>query len=230
MSTSELAVRAAARLESLGRVDAYLARKMELIPEAGDDVMERMLEMIVTIDRIEDIDAPWNSNGLGEYAGFVLTLRGLKRVASDYANTCGWFLAIDAVLKHDGSGVTVTTSSRLVMGQLITIHEKGWFPCDMIPRYSERPTEAGYYPMHLDLHRGQSLKPLPKGPVVEKMKAFNQQLAAKRAAEREAMARDQAAADVVDAEVVDDGREATASEQAAARRDAAAAGDDTPGF
>lgn len=230
MSTSELAVRAAARLNSLSRVDAYLAGKMETIPEAGDDVMERMLEMIVTIDRIEYIDAPWNSNGLGEYADFVLTLRGLKKVPSDYANTCGWFLAVDAVLKHDGSGITATTSSRLVMGQLITIHEKAWFPCDMIPRYSDRPTKDGYYPMHLDLHRGESLKPMPKGPVVERMKAFNEQLRAKRAAEREAMARDQAAADVVDAEVVDDGREATASEQAAARRDTAAADVDEPGF
>lgn len=204
MTGSDLAVRTAAQLESLHRVDAYLAQKMADIPEAGDDVVERMMEIIALAESIEDIDAPWNSNGLGEYADHVLTLRGLKKVPSDYANTCGWFLVVDAVVKHDTSEIVLSTSSRLTMGQLITIYHKGWMPCDMIPRYSRRATKSGYYPMHLDVHRGEPLKPSTRGPLSDQVRRVNERLADQRRAEREAMIAEQRAADTVDAEVVDE--------------------------
>lgn len=202
MPPSDLAVRTAAQLESLGRVDAYLARQMEVIPEAGDDVVERMMEVIALAESIEDIDAPWNSNGLGEYADHVITLRGLKKIPSDYKNTCGWFLVVDALVRHDSSEIVLSTSSRLTMQQLLTLYTKGWMPCDMIPRYSRRATKAGYYPMHLDLHRGEPLKPSPRGPVSDAVRRRDEQLDAQRRAEREAMIAEQRAADTVDGEVV----------------------------
>lgn len=202
MTSSDLAVRTAAQLESMRRADAYLAQQMEVIPEAGDDVIERMMELIVLAESIEDIDAPWNSDGLGQYADHVLTLRGLKKIPSDYANTCGWFLVVDTVVRHDSSEIVLSTSSRLTMAQLVTVHNKGWMPCDMIPRYSKRPTKAGYYPMHLDLHRGEPLKPTTRGPMSDAVREQQAKVAAQRRAQREQMLAEQRAAETIDAEVV----------------------------
>lgn len=159
MASTELVQRTQAEIESRERINAKLVEMFEAIPEAGENVVEDMLAQLVGIESLEQIDSLWNSNGLGNYAGWVLELRGLKKLPSDIAGTCGWFMAVDAVVLATGESVTITTSATLVMVQLIVLHGKGWFPVKMIPRFSERPTKNGYHPMHLDLHRGEPLEP-----------------------------------------------------------------------
>jgi len=205
MTGKELAERTAAQLESRARVNTVLAQRLEIIPEGGDDAMEQMINAILNIERIEDIDAPWNSNGFGEYADWALHLRGAKRLASDYKDSCGWFVVVDAIVKATGEAIALSTSSTAVMSQLIVIQARNWFPCDMIPRYAERPTKSGYYPMHLDLYRGEALQPAAKkgGPGLsrEAMDRIN----AKREADRVNTRADNGV--VVDAVVVEDTEE-----------------------
>lgn len=200
MTSSELTLRAQAQLESRARVNAYLYEHLQRIPEGGADALEQIMQAILTVERIEDIDAPWNSNGFGEYADWVLTLRGAKRLASDYKDSCGWFVVVDAVVKASGEPVALSTSSTAVMTQLLVIQDKAWFPVDMIPRYADRPTEAGYYPMHLDLHRGEALQPAPKSQPGQRHREAMERISERLAADRAQVRRENTG--VVDAEVV----------------------------
>lgn len=206
MASTELAERARLQLESRARVNAYLAEHLRRIPEGGADALEQILQAIMTVERIEDIDAPWNSNGFGEYADFVLTLRGAKRLASDYKDSCGWFVVVDAVVKATGEPVALSTSSIAVMGQILVLQDKGWWPCDMIPRYAPRPTEAGYYPMHLDLHRGEPLEPTRAKGSGRNLSEVVARVKEKQAADRAQTLDDNRV--VVDAVVVSDSEEA----------------------
>lgn len=205
MVSTELAERARLQLESRARVNAYLAEHLLRIPEGGADALEQILQAIVTIERIEDIDAPWNSNGFGEYADHVLTLRAAKRLASDYKDSCGWFVVVDAIVKATGEPVALSTSSTAVMAQILVLQDKGWFPVDMIPRYADRPTEAGYYPMHLDLHRGEPLEPKAKVGGQRLSREQMDNINAKRHADRAQVIRENEG--IVDAQVVSDTEE-----------------------
>jgi len=194
MTGSEVAVRTQAEIESRERVNARLAQMFDTIPEAGENVVEDMLAQLVGIESLEQIDSLWNSNGLGNYAGWVLELRALKKLPSDISGTCGWFMAVDAVVCATGEAVTITTSATLVMVQLIVIHGKGWFPVKVIPRFSERPTKNGYHPMHLDLHRGEPLQPAPQTIPGARAQRIAERVRAAQQARRE------------DAEEADDGQ------------------------
>ena len=184
MASSELVARTQAEIESRERINAKLAEMFDTIPEAGENVVEDMLAQLVGIESLEQIDSLWNSNGLGNYAGWVLELRGLKKLPSDIAGTCGWFMAVEAVVCATGEVVTITTSATLVMVQLIVLHGKGWFPVKMIPRFSERPTKNGYHPMHLDLHRGEPLEPPRQTIPGARAQAIGDRIKAKQAERR----------------------------------------------
>jgi hypothetical protein len=158
----------------------------EAVPEAGENVVEDMLTQLAGITEIDQIDSLWNSNGLGNYAGWVLELRGLKKLPSDIAGTCGWFMVVDAVVCATGEAVAITTSATLVMVQLMVLHAKSWFPVRMIPRFSERPTKNGYHPMHLDLHRGEPLEPPRQTVPGARAQAIKDNITAKQAARKAA--------------------------------------------
>jgi len=163
MTSKELAERAQRQLASRQRVNEYLATQVQRLPEAEDDVMERILEQIATVESLDDIDAAWNSTGFGDFVDYVLTLHAAKRLPSDKKDGCGWFIVVDATIKATGRPVAVTTSSSAIMRQVVQIHDKGWFPVDMIPRLADRPTADGNYPMHLELYRGGPLEPAARG-------------------------------------------------------------------
>lgn len=201
MTSTELEPRKAAQLAARQKINAYLNTALLDIPEDDGSGMERIIESILTIERIEDIDAPWNSNGFGEYADHVLTLRAAKRLPSDFKDSCGWFVVVDAVHKASGQPVALSTSSNAVMAQILVLQRKNWWPVDMIPRYSDRPTEAGYYPMHLDLHRGEPLSPEERAKVGQRARDAMDRIKAKREADAAQVRRENQG--VVDAEVVD---------------------------
>jgi hypothetical protein len=186
VTSQELVERTAAELESRERVHVRLREMFETIPEAGDNVVEDMLVQLAGISELEQIDSLWNSNGLGNYAGWVLELQALKKLPSDLDDSCGWFTAVQAVVCETGEAVTITTSAALVMVQLIVLHGKNWFPVKVIPRFSERPTKRGYHPMHLELYRGGPLSPAPQGPPGARARQIMDNVKAKRAAREQA--------------------------------------------
>ena len=81
----------------------------------------------------------------------MLTVRGITRMPSSFAEGLGIFLVVDAIVNETDEMVTVTTSSVAVCAQLLKLNSLEAFPIQVIPRQSERPSKAGYFPQHLEI-------------------------------------------------------------------------------
>lgn len=123
------------------------------VPEAGGDGFEAILEAVARAANVSDLDAPWRSSGLEEWANLPLRITGLKRMPSDYDGGLPFFLVVEAFEGIDGQKVTITTGAVSIVAQLAKAWSAGWFPLDVIPRKAARPSARGFYPMHLEVRR-----------------------------------------------------------------------------
>jgi len=125
------------------------------VPDAGGDGFDGILEQIARADGLADLDAPWRSGGLEEYANVPLAILGIRKMPSDFPGGLPWFLVVDAATVDDGERVTFTTGAVGVVAQLVKAYQLGAFPLVVIPRQSARPTSSGYFPQHLEIARRQ---------------------------------------------------------------------------
>lgn len=126
------------------------------IPEAGEGGYEGILEQLATVENVADLDAPWRAEGMANWIGEPLEIRGLRRLESDYQGGLPFFLVVDAASLETGEKVTFTTGAVGVVAQLGKAYQLGAIPgWRVIPRQSERPSESGYYPQHLEVMRGR---------------------------------------------------------------------------
>jgi hypothetical protein len=130
-------------------IDTYESM-IEQVPDAGNSGFEGILEAIALAGSAADLDAPWNANGLGKYAGVPLVVTGIRKMQSDFEGPLPWFLIVDGAVLSTGEKIAATTGALGVVAQLVRAHALGAFPWACIPRYSKRATAEGYYPMHLE--------------------------------------------------------------------------------
>lgn len=123
------------------------------VPEAGGDGFEAILQAVLDAQGLQDLDAPWRSSGLEDWANLPLRITGLKRMPSDYDGGLPFFLVVQAVQPATGEIVTITTGAVSIVAQLAKAWSAGWFPLDVIPRKAARPSARGFYPMHLEVRR-----------------------------------------------------------------------------
>lgn len=137
------------------RPDVILAYEAMIatVPEAGGDGMDGILEAIARASGVADLDAPWRSSGLEDWANAPLRITGIRRMPSDYEGGLPFFLVIDAVVLSTGELITVTTGAVSIVAQLAKAWSAGWFPLDVIPRRAARASARGYFPMHLEVRR-----------------------------------------------------------------------------
>ena len=140
-------------LSRLGEMERELRPMINAIPDAGGDGEVNIIEQIMSAASIEDIDAAWEARGLDQYVGKKITVTGLRKGVSDFADGIGIYLLIDAV-DEDGRKVVLTTGSTSCVVQLIKAHTLQALPRTFIPRMAERASANGYFPMHLELVRG----------------------------------------------------------------------------
>lgn len=136
-------------------VEAFAAMVAD-VPEAGADGYESILLQIAKAEDVTDLDAPWRADGLKAFIGHPLEVRGLRRMASEYAGGLPFFLIVDAADLETGELVTVTTGAVSVVAQLAKAWQLGSIPgWRVIPREADRPSSSGYYPQHLEAMRGR---------------------------------------------------------------------------
>jgi hypothetical protein len=148
----EVIVPGSSVLSRLGEMQRELAPMIDMIPDAGGDGEVNILEAIMRAETIEEIDAAWEARSLEDYVGQKLTITGLRKGKSDFADGLGLYLLIDA-LDEAGKKLVLTTGSVSCVGQLIKANALGAFPRTFIPRKAERASANGFFPMHLELAR-----------------------------------------------------------------------------
>lgn len=125
------------------------------IPSASDsgDVWGSITESILNATSIEELDAPWRTEGLRDLVNVPIRIESLRRRESDYTQGLDQYLIITATNLDTGEKVTVTTGSVSIVLQLVQAFRLKALPLEVIPRESEKPTESGYRPMHLEIVR-----------------------------------------------------------------------------
>lgn len=131
-------------------VEAYESM-LASVPEAGDSGYESILEAIALATDASQLDAAWRSAGFEELAGIPLTVRGIRKVRSEFAGGLPWFLVVDAVNETSGEPLTLTTGAVSVVAQLTKAWALQAFPLRVRPVVAERPSSSGYYPQHLEI-------------------------------------------------------------------------------
>lgn len=133
-------------------IEAYESM-IETVPDAGGGGFDSILRAIATATDAADLDAPWRSEGIKEFANARLRVLGIRKMPSDFEGGLAWFLIIDAAIVATGEVIAVTTGALSVVAQLVKAHQLGAFPCIVTPRVATRPSRNGYYPVHLEFER-----------------------------------------------------------------------------
>lgn len=142
-----------------GILDAYpggreaFALLLADVPEPSEDAAARIVLQILDAQTAEELDRPWDVDGMREYDGVVLRVLSIVKMPSDYTTGLGCYLVCTCSQPEIGEQFVLTTGSVSVVAQLVRAHVAGWLPLDVVPRQSARPTRKGYRPMHLELVR-----------------------------------------------------------------------------
>lgn len=196
MTSTEIVLKPGAPLDQ--REAAVLAAVEQLLleipyePEAG---MVNILEQILTATTLDELDQPWAINGLGQFVDQVVQIDSITRMPSDYRDGYAWYVVATGVVVETGEALSFSTSSKSIIVQLILARRLGLLPARFIVRVADEPTEAGYYPQHLEVYREYhsarrqpkavaqaGAQPRPAGQVDPRVAATRDAIAAKRAA------------------------------------------------
>lgn len=126
---------------------------LEQVPEPSDDVSAKIVLEILQAQNLEDLDRPWDVEGMRDHVDSILRVKAVTRMPSDYVGGLGWYLVCQVDQPEIGEEFTLTTGSVSIVAQLVRAHCAGWLPLQVVVRKSKKPTRKGYWPMHLELVR-----------------------------------------------------------------------------
>jgi hypothetical protein len=143
----ELATLPEAALEAFRKI-------MESIPETDSGVAtERIVLQLLGAETPEDLDQPWNGQGLRKLLDQRIEITEVRRIPSEFMSGPGFYLGCDATLLDTGETLFVTTGAISILAQLGRACQAGWLPLAVIPRQAPKPSRRGFYPMHLEITR-----------------------------------------------------------------------------
>lgn len=131
-------------------VIARLTERVMEIPETegGDDTA--ILTALADAQTFDDINAPWQADGLRPYLGREVMIRGCRRIASDFPGGFGYFLALDLMDPETGETKVALTGATAIVAQLAAVQHAGGFPCYATPAEAKRATPGRTPAQHLD--------------------------------------------------------------------------------
>lgn len=137
-----------------------IVQMVTMIPLADNsDAEVRILEQILSAQKSEDLDSPWNTSGFRSLVNVPVRIHKLSRAESDYKGEgVGWYLFVEGVRLDTGEKVGVTVGSPYVIAQLVKAFNWGDLPSDW--RCIEKTTSSGNTALHLEFLG----RPVPVAP------------------------------------------------------------------
>lgn len=130
---------------------AMFAQMAMAVPDAEGSGSENIVLAILGAKSWDDLDDPWKSNKTDTLIGHTLCIKEIMRRPSSFADGLGIFLVVRGKDMDQDEDITFTTGSVSVVAQLVKAFLLNAFPLYCVLRQSERPTERGYYPHHLEM-------------------------------------------------------------------------------
>jgi hypothetical protein len=147
-TTRESAEPALAPIESASPLDV-IKQTLDLVPQADEDPTERMAAYILSqpAERWEELWAGLPS--IREFVGETITVHDMRVRESDFEGPLGLYLILDATWDKTGEKKLISCSSQMSMIQLVTLRKRGQLPVKVEVVQKDKPTKAGFRPIHL---------------------------------------------------------------------------------
>ena len=141
--STDLAV--AEQATGLETIQAVLAN----IPQADTDPTERMVAFITT-QPAEKWESLWAGlPSARDYVGRPIIVHDLRARESDFEGPLGVYLILDATDVETGAHELISCSSQMSIVQLVTLRRRGQLPAKVEFVAKDKPTKAGFRPIHL---------------------------------------------------------------------------------
>jgi hypothetical protein len=119
------------------------------IPQADEDPTERMAAFILA-QPAEKWDELWEGlPSARDYVGVPIIVHALRARESDFEGPLGLYLILDATDAVTGAHELISCSSQMSMVQLLALHQRGQLPAKVVFVAKDKPTKAGFRPIHL---------------------------------------------------------------------------------
>lgn len=176
---TQLATYNAEVLRSRPGLETRFLKMLELVPEPPDDAVARIVEQILSAETPEELNKPWDSDGMRDLDGQVLTIHDMHKLPSDYRGGLGVYLSCRCTLHSTGETKQLSTGSVNAVSQLVSLYVMKGLPRTVMVRRAERQSRNGYWPYHLEvLAPGQYLAGPPpdviEGQVTDKTEGNGQ--------------------------------------------------------
>ena len=137
--------------QQLAKVNAFLAS----VPTVEEDPTEAMLALVLNAASPAEWNAIFQSESLKDYAGRQVRLNAFRTADSDFEGGLAKYLILDATDLKSGERVVLTCSSVMSIAQIVNAVNRGVWPIDVEIVQKDKPTKAGFRPIHLRYLGGQ---------------------------------------------------------------------------
>lgn len=128
---------------------AEIKTLLQSIPAIDDNPTERMAAYILNAAP-EDWDELWKKlPNLKDNAGHRFRLHAFRVTASDFEGPLGVYLICDVTWLDSGVKGLLSCSSQIGMVQMLALYRDGKLPADLEIVAKDKPTKAGFRPIHL---------------------------------------------------------------------------------
>jgi hypothetical protein len=139
---------------------------LETIPQADEDPTERMAAFIMG-HAPEEWETLWAGiDSVKDHVGEQITVHAMRARESDFEGPLGLYLILDVTLRATGEKTLISCSSQMSMVQLLALYRAGRLPATVEIVQKEKPTKAGFKPIHLRYIGAQSAALGDPGAVV----------------------------------------------------------------
>lgn len=129
----------------IAKINAFLATQ----PTVEDDPTEAMLALVLNAQSPAEWNAIFQSESLKDYAGRQVRLNAYRTAKSDFEGGLDHYLILDATDLKTGERIVLTCSSVMSIAQVLNAQARGAWPIDVEIVQKDKPTKAGFRPIHL---------------------------------------------------------------------------------
>lgn len=132
-----------------GLAEQFLAMLAQVpAPDTGD-ATAAIAQTLLEAESAEDLNRPWESDGMRDYFGQVVIVHGITQRPSDYKDGLPVYMGCDCTIEATGERKFVSCGSVAAVVALVRAHALSLFPVRVEPTRAKKATPRGYWPYHL---------------------------------------------------------------------------------
>lgn len=132
---------------------------LSMAPTVQDDPTEAMLSYILASPDPTTWNQLFKSSSLRDNKGLAVRINAYRVQPSDFEGGLTHYMVLDVTTLEDGVKGVITCSSQMAIAQILNAEARGFWPLDVRIVEKDKPTKAGFRPIHLE-YLGKADAPL----------------------------------------------------------------------